>query len=118
VRQLADVAGRDRVERHTFVRTPLDGVDPDPLSEKVETWRPAAAGLVIAITDLGAGGPLESADRGSASEWWLVAEAAAQHGDVLRVLTPFGPDRTPAGLTGIADVIGWDALGELVRLRG
>jgi hypothetical protein len=118
VRQLTDVAGRDRVERHTFVRTPLEGVDPDPFSDEAEPWRPAAAGLVIAITDLGAGGPLGSVDRGSAREWCRVAETAAQHGDLLRVLTPFGPGSVPDELTGIADVFGWDALGELVRLRG
>jgi hypothetical protein len=118
VRQIMDVAGRDRVERHTFVRTPLDGVDPDPFSESVKRWKPIAGALVIAITDLGVGGPFDSPDRGTAREWRRVADTAARHGGVLRVLTPFGPDVTPAVVDELADVLSWDGLDELVRLRG
>jgi hypothetical protein len=111
--QLEDVAGRDRVERHWFVRTPLHGLDPDPLLETQSLWKIPPGALVLVISDLGIGGPIGSPDRGSPREWLRVATEAIRHDGLLRVLTPFGPDHVPRGLATVADVVGWDALANL-----
>jgi hypothetical protein len=111
--QLEDVAGRDRVERHWFVRTPLQGVDPDPLQDTRTRWKIPPGALVLVISDLGIGGPIGSPDRGSPREWQRVAAEVIRHDGLLRVLTPFGPDHVPRGLAAVADVVGWDALANL-----
>lgn len=110
---LTDVAGRDRVERHSFVRTPLDVLDDD---EDV-AWKGVAGSLVVVISDLGVGGPLGSRDRGSPRRWRAFADAVARDGAALRVLTPFGPGRVPSGLDTVADIVGWDTLANLASFR-
>jgi hypothetical protein len=111
--QLEDVAGHDRVVRHWFVRTPLQGLDPDPLQATHSLWKIPTGALVLVISDLGIGGPVGSPDRGSAREWLRVATEVAEHDGLLRALTPFGPDHGPHGLAAAADVVGWDALTNL-----
>jgi hypothetical protein len=117
--QFVDVAGRDQVERRTFVGTPLRGLDPDVFTGETTEWkRPAPLSLVLVLTDLGAGGPIGSRDRASADEWRAVAATVASVQAHLRVLTPFPASRLSAGLAEIMRIVGWDSLAHLVRLRG
>ena len=117
--EFVDVAGRDRVERRTFVGTPLRGLDPDFFTGESAHWEgPAAGSLVLVLTDLGLGGPPASRDRAPASEWRAMAATVASVQADLRVLTPFPPARSPAGLAEIIRIVNWDSLAQLVRLRG
>jgi hypothetical protein len=117
--QFIDVAGRDQVEQRTFVGTPLRGLDPDVFTGKVKEWkRPPPNSLVLVLTDLGIGGPTGSRDRASASEWRATAAAVAAIPAGFRVVTPFRPTRWPRGITDIGQIVSWDALVDIERLRG
>lgn len=117
--EFVQVAGHDRVEQRTFTGTPERGLDPDVFTGETAEWqRPAAKSLVLILTDLGIGGPPASRDRAQADEWRAVAEAVASAQADLRVLTPFPASRLPAELATIMQVVSWDSLAHLVRLRG
>jgi hypothetical protein len=117
--QFIDVAGRDQVEQRTFVGTPLRGLDPDVFTGEVAEWkRPPPNALVLVLTDLGVGGQSRSRDRASASEWRATAAAVVAIPAELRVVTPFRPARWPRGITEIAQIVSWDTLVDLERLRG
>jgi hypothetical protein len=114
----ADVAGRDRIVERAFLGTPARGVDPDPFDGAMERWDPPAPrSLVLVISDLGVGGKRGRGDRARAREWRAFAATVVEHEAVLRVLTPFGPERRPA-LGALAQVIMWEDLVELVSIRG
>jgi hypothetical protein len=111
-----EVAGADRVEVHTFHGSPLRGVDPDVLTRAVEPWdRPPPRGLVVVLSELGAGGPRVSRDRASAMEWREVASQVAECGASMRVLTPLPASRWPAGLADLAHVTNWESVATLVE---
>ena len=116
--RFVDVAGADRVERHTFVGTPLRGVDRDVLTSTVEAWEPPPPrSLVVVISELGIGGPRRRRGRADAAEWRELAAEVAECGASLRILTPFGADRWPDGLADAAHVTNWESLADLVEHR-
>lgn len=104
---IADIVGRQHVSVYRFRGSPERGVF--QLRRNSERWVPPHAGTVVAlVSDLGLGGPLFSAERGSVSEWMRVIARARQAGCPLVVFNPLPPKRWPAELARMATIVQWD----------
>jgi hypothetical protein len=72
---------------------------------------------VIAVTDLGLGGPPDLLDRARPAEWLTMGSLLAARGSPLVVLTPWPRERIPPALHGHIAIIEWDRPTTANRVR-
>lgn len=107
--------GTAHLEQGIFCDHPLRGLlaDGDLLP-----YRPPQPGVpVIAVTDLGLGGPTDQVDRARPAEWLAMASLLAARGSPLVVLTPWPRERIPPVLHRHIALIEWDRPTSASRVR-
>ncbi|QUQ64297.1 hypothetical protein [Kutzneria sp. CA-103260] len=97
--RLLEVVGPDGSELHTFVGTPLLGIDPDPFTGASRDWRPPGLGALVVVIGV--------QSRFNPVEWQAVARTVADHGGWLVVLSPSALPDTP-----LMRVVRWDDLND------
>ncbi len=114
VRALDDILADDRLEISEFVGCPGRGTVPD-LEEETEepegdfvAWKPPARGTpILAITDLGIGGPRLDPDRATVAEWLEFAHRVQGQKHLLIALVPYEATRWPAQLARAMTLLHW-----------
>lgn len=104
---LDDILSDDRLDVLYFAGCPSRGVGPGARDEW-RAWRPPPLGTpVLAVTDLGIGGPRLDDDRAGVAEWLAFAQHAAAEGYRLLALVPHQATRWPAQLERVMTLIHW-----------
>ena len=97
----------DRVSVLYFVGCPTRGCGAGP-RKTWHPWRPLSCGTpVVALTDLGIGGPIFDSERGRISEWLDFALRLKRLGNPLAALVPYSADRWPIPLTKVMLLLHW-----------
>jgi hypothetical protein len=114
--QLVQTLGEERVRIAICEGAPTGGHVFGAASRDVVAWKPPGPGaLVVAITDMGVGGPRGTPRHSQGAGWQAFAKHVAEYDARLRVLTPFPIARAPAGLEDVSDIVPWDGLDDLLR---
>jgi hypothetical protein len=107
VRALDDVLADDRLEVLRFNGCPTRGVQGESES-RYRAWRPPPNGVpLLAVTDLGIGGPMLDRERATASEWLAFAHRVREAGYDMVVLVPYEATRWPRRLQSTMKLIHW-----------
>jgi hypothetical protein len=97
----------DRISVLYFVGCPGRGCGAGP-RKKWSPWRPPSSGTpVVALTDVGIGGPIFDPERGQTSEWLDFASQLKGLGNPLAALVPYSADRWPIPLTKVMLFLHW-----------
>jgi hypothetical protein len=116
VRSMSKVVGARHVSVQTFVDCPSRGVLLQAYQD--EAYRaPDNGAMVVALSDLCAGGPRAAIREAGPEEWLPVAKFIRDAGSMLVVLNPYPPDRWPARLAGRFPIIYWHASTRLADVR-
>lgn len=114
---LRRVVGRSAVAVVAFRDAPLRRVLPAGARQWRPRYRPPAPGTpVLALTDLGIGGPSAHSTRSRPSEWLSLATLLARRGSALVALVPYPEHRWPGRLADVAAVLPWDRDTSLVTV--
>jgi hypothetical protein len=109
VRQLRRIIGQDRTAVLQFRGSPLLGAG----RGAIWTWdsyQPPEPGVpVVALTDLGLGGPPEDPGTPGREAWIELAELLQRRGSALLALVPYPPVRWPRGLESVMRIVEWSA---------
>ncbi len=122
VRALDDILADDRLEVREFVGCPGRGIVPDLAEESEEDlvpWQPPAPGTpILAITDLGIGGPRLDEERATVAEWLELARRLRSQGHLLIALVPYEATRWPPRVARAMTLLHWSeqtSVGEVRR---
>ncbi len=101
------VVGRDRTPVALFSGAPPVGHADD--DEQWEPYLPPEPRTpVIALTDLGIGGPPEHAHEAAPDRWLALADHLRRRESRLIAVVPYPPDRWPAALRRAITILRWD----------
>ncbi len=118
VRALDDILADDRLESLYFAGCPSRGVGRGPRNTWA-AWKAPAPGVpVLAVTDLGIGGPALDEERPTVSEWLAFAQNVRSHGHLLLGLVPYEALRWPPVLSRSMILLHWSertTVGEIRR---
>ena len=104
---LDDILSDDRLDVLYFAGCPSRGVGHGGRDEW-RAWRPPPPGTpVLAVTDLGIGGPRLDDDRAGVAEWLAFAQHATAEGHRLLALVPHQATRWPPRLERVMTLIHW-----------
>ena len=103
-RRMERLMGESTVQTMTFWDAPLRGIGPSGATYPL----PDIGAPVLAISDLGIGGPSLRADRARADEWLRFAQRLRVRRSEVVVLVPYSRDRWPDGLTREITLVEWD----------
>ena len=107
IKQIRDVAGRDRAPARVFVGTPDRPVD--DVDDAGPRWVPPAPGtVVVLLTDLGIGRPMLSLDPAGEDEWLAFAQRVRRAGCPLVAFVPYPQSRWPRPLREVMTILEWD----------
>jgi hypothetical protein len=107
VKALTDILTADRLEVLYFAASPFRGVGSGARSTWRE-WKPPPRGTpILAVTDLGIGGPMIEEDRPSPGEWLRFARRAEIAEHLLIALVPYEVVRWPPTLARAMPIIHW-----------
>ena len=107
VEALDDILADDRLEVLCFAACPVRGVGSGARSTW-RAWKPPPQGIpILAVTDLGIGGPMFDEDRPSPGEWLRFALRARIGGHRLISLVPYEATRWPPTLARVMSIIHW-----------
>ena len=107
VKALDDILADDRLEVLYFAASPFHGVGAGTRSTW-KAWKPPPKGIpILAVTDLGIGGPMFDEDRPSAGEWLRFTLLARILGHRLIALVPYEALRWPPILARVMSIIHW-----------
>jgi hypothetical protein len=114
---LDDILGDDQFAIYSFVGCPTRGILPSPGNEKANRrrrdrrsvpWKPPAPGTpLLAVTDLGIGGPLLDDDRATVAEWVSFADRVHRAGFTLIGLVPYQALRWPPPIARAMTLLHW-----------
>lgn len=107
VQALDDILADDRLEVLYFSGCPDRGVGPGPRKDWGPWKAPARGTPILAVTDLGMGGPLLDDSRAMPGEWLRFARRLKKRGHLLLGLVPYEATRWPAKLTRTMKLIHW-----------
>jgi hypothetical protein len=106
--EIQQAIGKDSTEILHFRDNPLRGAG----SGAIWTWQsyacPAPGTPVLALSDLGIGGPFLNPDRSSTSEWLSFAEKLSGHSCPLIAFVPYPENRWPPELARQMTLVCWD----------
>lgn len=109
-----DILGEERFSVHRFVGCPSRGLIPEQVGgtpsvrEKRPPWMPPPPGTpIVAITDLGIGGPIIDDDRASPGEWMDFADRLKVAGHRLIGLVPYEASRWPPRVARSITLLHW-----------
>jgi hypothetical protein len=106
---LERVVGRSAVTQASFRNSPTRGVLPAGEWRWQKRFRPPAPGTpVLAVSDLGLGGPSVYPARARPDEWLGLARLLARRGSALVTLVPYPEDRWPLRIAAAFTVLPWD----------
>jgi hypothetical protein len=107
VRALDDVLADDRLEVLSFNGCPTRGVRNESESN-YRAWRPPPHGVpLLAVTDLGIGGPMLDRERPTTAEWLFFAHRVREAGYDIVVFVPYEATRWPRRLQSAMKLIHW-----------
>jgi hypothetical protein len=107
VRALDDVLADDRLEVLRFVGCPTRGVRGESESS-YRAWRPPPRGVpLLAVTELGIGGPMLDPERPTTAEWLAFAHCVREAGYDMVVFVPYEATRWPRRLQSTMKLIHW-----------
>jgi hypothetical protein len=107
VRALDDVLADDRLEVLRFNGCPTRGVQGESESS-YRAWRPPPQGMpLLAVTDLGIGGPILDSERATTAEWLAFAHRVREAGYDIVVFVPYEATRWPRRLQSAMKLIHW-----------
>jgi hypothetical protein len=107
VRALDDVLADDRLEVLRFNGCPTRGVRGESESS-YRAWRPPPQGMpLLAVTDLGIGGPMLDSERATTAEWLTFAHRLREAGYDIVVFVPYEATRWPRRLQSAMKLIHW-----------
>jgi hypothetical protein len=101
------IVGHDLVDVLSFRRTPAHGCGSGPLWTWKPYQRPRVLLPLVAISDLGLGGPPVSVDRGSEADWAAFFDSLPAQLPVV-ILNPYPSRRWPAALRRRVVILQWD----------
>jgi hypothetical protein len=108
LRDIRSVVGRSAVERVSFRNAPTRGALPAG-QRRWQAYTPPPAGTpVLAVTDLGIGGPPVYPARAQSGEWVDLAAQLGRRGSALVALVPYPPSRWPPQVAAAVPVVTWD----------
>ncbi len=106
-RGLDDILADDQLTQYEFVGCPTRGMGRG-VRAGWKPWQPPAPGTpVVAVTDLGLGGPPLDRDRADAEEWLEFARLVHGRGHMLMCLVPYEARRWPPVLARSITLIHW-----------
>jgi hypothetical protein len=108
VRDIVSVVGRSAVQRASFRNAPTRGILPAGRWRRQAYAAPPPGTPVLALTDLGIGGPPVYPTRARADEWIALADLLAQRGSPLLAFVPYPPSRWPPRIAAAIEVLTWD----------
>lgn len=118
ISSLDAILREEHLETQYFLGCPSRGVGRGPRSTW-HSWQPPPLGRpVLAITDLGLGGPALDRDRAFPDEWLVFANTVHDAGSMLLALVPYNVRRWPARLARALTFIHWSertTVGEVRR---
>jgi hypothetical protein len=104
---LGDILPNDRIAVLHFAGCPTRGCGSGP-REDWRPWHPPIRGTpVLALSDLGIGGPAFDSERARTSEWLAFASRAKAIGCPLAALVPYAADRWPPRLARAMRLLHW-----------
>ena len=104
---LDDIFADDRLDVLYLAGCPDRGVGKGP-RDGWAPWTPPPHGVpVVALTDLGIGGPVLDDDRAAPAEWLRFAQRVQVEGHALVALVPYEASRWPAALSREMVLIHW-----------
>ena len=107
VRALDHVLADDRLEVLRFNGCPLRGVQGESESS-YRAWRPPPQGMpLLAVTDLGIGGPMLDSERATTAEWLAFAHRVREAGYDMVVFVPYEATRWPRRLHSAMKLVHW-----------
>jgi hypothetical protein len=107
VRALDDVLADDRLEVLRFNCCPTRGVQGESESS-YRAWRPPPQRVpLLAVTDLGIGGPMLDRERATTAEWLAFAHRVREAGYDIVVFVPYEATRWPRRLQSAMKLIHW-----------
>jgi hypothetical protein len=99
--------GAEHTRVLTFVDCPTDGVLDEQYND--EAYEPPENGaIVLALSDLCAGGPASAIRRATPRDWLRVARMVRDAGSVLVVLDPYPRASWPAAVVARVPIVWWD----------
>jgi hypothetical protein len=109
VQQLGRVVGRAGVEVVQFRDAPLRGAGTGPVWTWTDYEPPAEGVPVIALSDIGIGGPRDRIDAATAAEWIDFASLMRRRGSPALVLVPYPAARWPRDVAVALRLVEWNA---------
>ena len=107
VRALDDVLADDRLEVLLFAGCPARGVRGESES-RYRAWHPPPRGVpLLAVTDLGIGGPMLDRDRPTTAEWLAFTYRVREAGYDIVAFVPYEATRWPQRLLSTMKLIHW-----------
>jgi hypothetical protein len=107
VRALDDVLADDRLEVLRFAGCPTRGVRGESESS-YRAWHPPPHGVpLLAVTDLGIGGPMLDRERPTTGEWLAFTHRVREAGYDIVVFVPYEATRWPRRLQSTMNLIHW-----------
>jgi hypothetical protein len=117
VSEVRRVVGRSGVTELRFRNCPTRGAGTGP-SWTWRSYRPPAPGTpVLALTDLGIGGPRIFVERSQPWEWRALAHLLARRGSPLVAFVPYPAGRFPSGLARSMMIVPWDRTTTISTVR-
>jgi hypothetical protein len=102
------VVGDSRVQVLQFRDSPIRNAGSGP----IWTWKPYVppepGSPVLALTDLGIGGPAVHPGRSRPNEWAALASRLRRRSCPLVAFVPYGPERWPRRLARMMTIVEWD----------
>lgn len=106
--EIRRVVGDSRVQVLQFRDSPTRGAGSGP----IWTWKPYVppepGSPVLALTDLGIGGPAIHPRRSRPNEWAALASRLRRRSCPLVAFVPYGPERWPRRLARMVTIVEWD----------
>ncbi len=109
VNDMVNAIGREVVSGLSFFDAPLRGAGTGPVSSWGAYAPPPRGAPVLALTDLGVGGPPIRRERAMPDEWLDLARLLRTRGSRLVALVPYPRQRWPLGLEREMRLVTWDS---------
>ena len=124
---LDDVLGDEHFEVYSFVGCPSRGIYPATVqahadrrrpARSPQPWKPPPPGTpLLAVTDLGIGGPFFDTDRATVAEWLSFADRARHAGFTLIALIPYQAVRWPPRVARAMTPLHWSEKATAAEFR-